>query len=85
MTTQKVSQVAEAAQGKLWGGNHFWTITGQGDLAAKPSLARHQTGWRFLDYLIENDKKLSFLHYVLDCYDSSLNYFKGRFNIGING
>ncbi|CDG48923.1 hypothetical protein SCTVLC_2279 [Serratia symbiotica SCt-VLC] len=69
----------------MWGGNHFWTITGQGDLAAKPSLARHQTGWRFLDYLIENDKKLSFLHYVLDCYDSSLNYFKGRFKIGING
>lgn len=44
----------------VWGGNHFWTITGQGDLAAKPSLARYQTGWRFLDYLIENDKKLSF-------------------------
>lgn len=36
---------------EIWGGNHFLTITGQGDLAAKPSLARHQTGWRFWDYL----------------------------------
>jgi len=46
---------------------------------------RHQIDWRFLDYLFENDKKTSFLHYFLDCYDSSLNDFKGRFDVGING
>ncbi|WP_025245846.1 hypothetical protein [Candidatus Sodalis pierantonius] len=64
----------------MWGGNHFWTLKGNDGLAGSPLLARLTVILLILDSSQKNERKMIFLHYILDWIGRGLSKFESRLN-----